>query len=410
MDTETVFEKMNNDAFYTIMSGYEIEYTHRDSKIRKVEQSWRLLRGIDGPVDYDKAFQLLSEVCSGKKKPSKRRPSKESVFRIPKLDDDEGFYAAESWDDIGLPVREYACSVEVGTPSIKPKIVVEKCMEDPDDVYALAHLLMAELCQMGKGRGKDPNEAIRQLRMADKYGVKRGERLENLARIMMRRILSEEDEATIADTVKSSVEIRDLYAEKGAKKGERYAIILHHTDGTESEIEVQGRNKLVYMLALMTTKRQDATRLRARLFYVHHEALVGLVDQARIKTNGIGNRSYGDWVNEFIYHEKPDNIDWRDRDGHEGKGMFSYDPQNYSMTKDKTNRKIAAAAISENEKETYQLKTKGNREKSFMYLQCSPDQIIIPESLIDFVDELPTDGYVMQCSPSETKWMPYRGE
>ena len=45
-----------------------------------------------------------------------------------------------------------------------------------------------------------------------------------------------------------------------------------------------------------------------------------------------------------------------------------------------------------------------------MFIPIASDQIIIPDSLMGFVKQLPDDETVKSFIPSQAKWMPYREE
>ena len=375
--------------------------------VSKVEKAQRLLTGAGGSADYDAAFELLQEVCFGKENEDcvlycmheEVRRYEYPTLKGPLL------MAAESIDDGILPrvSRRKTISNDSVFSAFRKKKEEHVERKKEDDVYALACYLMAKLYHEGKGTERDPNEAIRMLHLADQHGYKDAERLEKTARELMAQIISEEEEETIADTVESKVEIRDEYTQHG----ERYAIILHHADGSESEINLKGRNKLVYMLALMTALRSDATKLRARLFAAHHKSIVDLVKEMNI---GTGMRDYTDWVNEFIYKEKPENQHFRNSKGHDGEGRFTYDSHDYSLTKAQINKRISEIARNGEEEKTFCVMSKGSREQSFMFIPIASDQIIIPDSLMGFVKQLPDDETVKRFIPSQAKWMPYREE
>ena len=267
-------------------------------------------------------------------------------------------------------------------------------------LYARAYFLLAKLYYTGRGVEKDPNEAIRLLNMADRYGYKDPDNPEMTAKAAIEQIIKEEEEATIADTIRSYVEVRD----ERTRHGERYAIILHHADGRESELNIKGRNKLVYLLALMTTLRND-TKLRARLLTYHSKALLELVEDVNIST---GNKSYKDWLNECSYQKSP-----KDKDRYDFKDgeliSYVYDPRNYTLTKKKINTKIEKVC-SENERQIFGIESKGNKEKSYMYLKCAPEQVHLPDSLQDFVNDLPSDDKVLKRNPIHEIKMPYYGE
>ena len=403
MEKKQGSKKLNAEVLYNDILNYEIDgaafYGDVTAKVVKAQQ---LLRNSHGSADEKEAFRLLQEVCYGKKKSAKKRtPNPRPVIKyFYPIDDEQLMMAAEPLEDRDLPLRmgaSCACLERVEQPE---KVVVK---EKSDDALALAHLMLAEYFRMGRGAGKDPNEAIRMLRIADRYGSKQGARMEKMAKAMMNQIIEEEDEETIADTTKSYVEVRDVYQEKGIRKGDRYDIILHHADGTESEINVKGRNKLMYLLALMTMMRKDAAQLSPRMFDAHRGEIVKLVMEMNIDT---GIKSYADWVNEFVYKETEGGEDYRDTEGHEGEGLFSFCSDVYSNTLSYIKKSIRAASRNEEERKTFEVQSTKGRD-SVVFIGISPSQIRMPDSLMDFVKNLPTE---VPAKRPKSIWMPYYGE
>ncbi|MBR5083414.1 MAG: hypothetical protein IKX33_02350 [Prevotella sp.] len=417
MKKENATENQSMEALYNEVLNYVIDEASSPFA-SKVIEAQRLLKKARGKADYDKAFGLLQEVCGIKKKPAPRpMPTRRYINPyggvlmngINMLDNYA--MAAEVCDD-DLSIREssqsaYKPKADIGEP--KSKKDEDDYSEKDNDGYALAYSLMGFLLQKGELAGKDPNEAIRYLRIAQKFGGKKGEHLEQVAREMMQKIISAEDTAAVADTVKSYVEIRDLHSGYGYKKGERYAIILHHADGSESEMHLVGRNKLVYTLALMTVCGPQGTKLVPKLFISHRESLIQLVDQMRIKT---GTKSANDWLTDFVYKEQEGNEFLRrsmKNNDDDIEGCFTYDSLCYSQTKSPINKEIKKKSCSENEYETFELKTTGGN-KSYMYISISPEQVVIPDSLKDFVDKLPTPEEVDSFHRPDNMWCRIYGE
>lgn len=219
----------------------------------------------------------------------------------------------------------------------------------------------------------------------------------------MSQLITEQTISTKADTVNTSVEVREV----PKRKGERYSIVLHHADGSESELNLKGRNKLVYLLALMAEVSHRDVRLMAKMFVSHQELMVDLAKEIRINS---GEKSVEDWVLDFVYRENPDNEDFRDRDGHKGEGYFSYDSHNYSQTKLPINRELQRCTTGRTEEyKTFELKATGGR-MSYMHLSLSPDQIQLPDSLMAFVECLPTADEVeriMGRKKYKNRWRTY---
>ena len=148
-------------------------------------------------------------------------------------------------------------------------------------------------------------------------------------------------------------------------------------------------------------------RLMAKMFVSHQELMVDLAKEIRINS---GEKSVEDWVLDFVYRENPDNEDFRDRDGHKGEGYFSYDSHNYSQTKLPINRELQRCTTGRTEEyKTFELKTTGGR-MSYMHLSLSPDQIQLPDSLMAFVECLPTADEVeriMGRKKYKNRWRTY---
>lgn len=409
MEKEKNTENQSLEALYDKALNYVINKASSPFA-SKVIEAQRLLKKARYRAHYDRAFQLLQEVCGGKKEPISKPvwtrryplpfggilqngiPGLDSNYIISPDLDSYSVAAEPLYDD--LPIRESSQS------SYQPREHVERTKKHVDEaikkieeeyderydvVYALAFTLMGAMLKLGEYSVNDPNEAIRKLRIAQKIGGKKGEQLELLAREMMHEIISVEDAKTLVDTVKSSVEIVDLDSKSVHRRGERYAIVLHHADGRASEIHLTGRFKLMYTLALMMVCGCRGTKLVPRLFLAHKESLIRLVEQMRIPT---GRKSVEYWLSEFVYKEEEANQDLREEVNGVLTGVFSYNSNNYSQTRKYVNRAISEIAISENEYQTFELKTTGGN-KSYMFVSLSPEQVIIPESLKEFVDELP---------------------
>lgn len=406
-------QKHNAKGLYEMALNYDLPGFGGDvtDKVRKAQE---LLKGKDGRIDYTRAYELLQKACGikpkrerGEKKMyekiSHRRYLNDIIVRYRREDDDMLSMAAETDDSFFY--RNPFSPFGHAERSIEPQKPKENETEK-EYALALARIMMAEMLRTAKGTGKDPNEAIRMLRMVEKYGVKRGGQLEQMAREMMEQIIDEEDEATIADTMNCSVEVR----EGMRRNGERYSIILHHADGSESELNLKGRNKLVYLLALMAEVSHHDVRLMAKMFVSHQELMVDLAKEIRINT---GEKSLEEWVLDFVYKESPDNEHLRNEDGHEGEGYFSYDSHNYSQTILPIKRELKKCTNGRTEEfKTFELKATGG-QTSYTYLSLSPNQIQLPESLRAFVEYLPSASEVnriMERMQYRNRWIHYYDE
>ena len=402
-------KNQNAKALYDLILNYQIEGAQRGGIAQKVTRAQELLKNSHGPADEKEAFRLLEEVCYGKTSTKKDLSVRRYGYSF---DDERLSMAAEPFDDLSLS-RGLPQGLPQGIPSIfsrigrsipKPKQDVDYVddveEEVSDDTLYVIYTLAAALHRLGKGTGKDPNEAIRMLRIAEKCGSEQGARVEELAHKVMEEIIEEEDEETIADTTKSYVEVRDLYQENGMKKGNRYIIILHHADGGESVINFGGRPMLVYLLVLMTTKRQEAAPLSPRMINANHKTIVALVKKMMIRITTDENY----WVDEFIYKEKEGNEYLRNSKGHEGQGCFSFCSDRYSNTITLINDRVKKAALNEQEMNAFLPQTTGGRD-SVMFIGISPSQIHLPDSLLEDMNALKKRGEVPKDRPDH-KWIP----
>lgn len=245
-------------------------------------------------------------------------------------------------------------------------IYIEDPLHDINNyTYAKAYYLLAHLYYSGNGVKEDPNEAIRLLNVAENLGHKD-------ATTFRDKIISEADHSEIADTVDSYMEIRYfLHGRKGplARMG-KYAIILHHADGTESEVFFhQERSKFMYLLLLITTKYK--THISTKFFYLKRNELIELARQLAVDEN-----SYGKWIDEFIYIN----------------GVFNNDGYSQGATGIKDSLKNKKNELTPEEIKTYMRKyiPKGP-DGSFSFLELNPEQIEIPSELNWFINSgLPT--------------------
>jgi hypothetical protein len=251
--------------------------------------------------------------------------------------------------------------------------------------YAKANYLLGVLFNAGDGGKPDPNEAIRRLRMADKLGYSNTEHPNETAAALLEKIIGSTAHDEIQDTIDSYVEIRD----ENPRTGERYQVYIHHADGSESRIKFQGRDKFFYILCLMVAyKGPSVSGLTTRHFQLLKPQLMKLAEQIRIYYD-----SYFQWIDEFIYSER----------GCEhlcinNEHVFGWNTHTYSVALNHSKKHVAEACISQEEKRIFvQNSTKGKNSISTLALDAK--QIIIPDSLMDFLDELPTPEEIASCNP-----------
>ena len=257
----------------------------------------------------------------------------------------------------------------------------ELFFEDPLDTvnlshYAKAYYLLAILCYTGNGTKKDPSEAIRLLRTADKYGyVNEDASAEPLETLLERWKNASADEG-IQDTVDCQVEIR----EKAQEKGERYDVVLLHADGTETIVNIMGRNKFIYILTLLITKKgKSIAGLTTKVFSCMRNELEELAERMKVRPTG-GN--YNQWIREFIYQE------YREKEDGPLDKRYRFYTHKYSQALTDTN-KCLNTSCSDEEYETFKLSSSRSQD-SITTIPIEPSQIVVPESLYTFLDKIPT--------------------
>lgn len=258
--------------------------------------------------------------------------------------------------------------------------------EDPlDEInlkhYAKAYYLLGLLNYSGNGTKKDAGEAIRLLRIADKLGYVNDAAPDKTAEKLLTRILENAQEEDIRDTVDCYVEVREA-----TSRGERYQVVLHHADGSESVVNFKGRNKFVYILALLIAHEGNSVYgLTTTHFEYMQDDLVKMAEDANVNTD-----SYKDWINEFVYAEKEENQVWRDYK-EDGSYLATYSPYpyRYSNAFSHANTAIKNCCISDEEYETFRMRSTGGK-KAVITMSLDASQIELPDSLMEYLDCLPT--------------------
>ena len=258
--------------------------------------------------------------------------------------------------------------------------------------YATACYLLATMYHAGRGVKHDANEAIRLLQLADKYGYK--DEKGGTAESLMEQIMAETPVDEIRHTVKSTIEVKELYRGVLRSRRMRYAIILHHADGKSEELKFNTKRQwLVYVLALMFASCHDRNRaLMTRYFPYAHQELCELA--AHI---GICVKSGIDaWIDEFTY---------REAEGYRknGRGYFEYNNGRYSDAVSGVKKLLRKHCVNDDEYETFRLHTSGGR-RSVAFVAAPPQQIILPDSLDNFVKSLPTIEELLGYEPKD-KWI-----
>lgn len=278
-------------------------------------------------------------------------------------------------------------------------------MEDPlDEInlehYAKAYYLLGTLTYAGKGSdGGDASKAIAMLRMADKLGYHNDDAPEETAEKILNRIIDTSEKEEICDAVDCYVEIRER-----TDKGERYDVVLHHADGTESVVKFKGRNKFIYILALLIAHEgKSVCGMTTTHFAYIREDLAKMAETTRINV-----QSYINWIDEFLYAEKDEAKDLRDPIGEgEAIGRCSLWPYRYSNAFSGANRAIKNCCVSDDEYETFKMRSTGGRQ-SITTMALDYSQIEIPDSLEDYLDILPTQKEIAGHVPEKTRKLPVR--
>jgi len=261
--------------------------------------------------------------------------------------------------------------------------------------YAKAYYLLGTLYYAGKGPdGSNPTKAIAMLRMADRLGYEGdGMSPEDL----ISKIVGEAEKKDIQDATDCYVEVRE---HKG--KGERYDVMIHHADGTETPVKFVGRNKFIYLLALLIAHEgKSVAGLTTAHFSYMRESLADMAETLCVETD-----SCSDWIDEFVYAETDDAKDLRDSPGHEGECYCSPSSYRYSNAFSGANRAIRNAC-SGDEYEMFRLRSTGGRY-AVAGLALDSSQIELPDSLMEYLDELPTQKEIIGVKVDGKKWLPIK--
>lgn len=275
-------------------------------------------------------------------------------------------------------------------------------MEDPLDElnlkhYAKAYYLLGKLYYADKGNGgANPSKAIAMLRMADKLGYE-GEELS--PEKVIDKIVEETEKEDVQDATDCHVVVRE---ENDGR--ERYKVVLHHADGTESVVKFKGRNKFIYILALLIAKEgRSVCGLTTAHFSYMREDLKDIANhlQVRVDTN-----SYSEWIDEFIYANKGEiyGRSVEEQKEHEYEEYYSLFPYRYSNAFSGANRAIKACCKSDDEFETFKLRSTGGKN-AITTMSLGFSQIKLPDSLMDYLDSLPTQKDLENHKILKAKWM-----
>jgi hypothetical protein len=270
--------------------------------------------------------------------------------------------------------------------------------EEDLPLYAKAYYLLATLYYSGSGTDKNTGESIRLLRMADRLGYTNEEKPEETAEKFLSKVIQESEKEDISDTVDCYVEVRE-----DSHKGERYQVVLHHADGEESVVRFQGRNKFLYLLALLVGHEgKSVNGLTTKHFSYMRDDLSDMASDVRVDT-----KSYEEWIDEFIYAEDENAQSMRRAEQFQTLGYCSYNPYRYSNAFSGANRAIKACCLTNEEFETFKLRSTGGRS-AVTTISLDSSQIELPNSLQVYLDCLPTQKEIANYRPKASVWLPVK--
>lgn len=351
-------EKDEKKAFELYKEG--AEQNDLRSKVLLAES---MIEGWGTSHDCSKAFQVLKNICNDEKK------YREDLVTMTMCEDKNGY-------------------VFLNDP-----LDVEKLKH-----YAKAYYMLALLYYSGSGTKKNGGEAIRLLRVAEKLGYE-NESIEKL----LHKITKESADKDVRDTVNCFVEVREANRKVGKKVGERYDVVIHHADGTETVVGFKGRNKFFYVLALLTAYQGGSVSgLTTKHFSFMRDDLRNLASEFCINTY-----SYEDWIDEFIYVEKPEAMNQRGiGDDQKTYCYCSFSSSKYSNASTAANTAIGKCCKGE-EYETFMLR-RISFKPAVTTISIAPSQIVLPESLKKYLDKLPTTDEICKHKPKGVKWIPLK--
>jgi len=264
------------------------------------------------------------------------------------------------------------------------------------ETYAKAYYLLGTLYYAGKGTGgANPTKAIVMLRMADRLGYE-GEGLS--PEDLISKIVGEAEKKDIQDATDCYVEVRE-----DSHKGERYQVVLHHANGEESVVKFQGRNKFLYLLALLVGHEgKSVNGLTTKHFSYMRDDLSDMASDVRVDT-----KSYEEWIDEFIYAENENAQSMRRAEQFQTLGYCSYNPYRYSNAFSGANRAIKACCLNNEEFETFRLRSTGGRH-AVTTVSLDTSQIVLPNSILVYLDCLPTQKEIANYRPKASVYLPVK--
>ena len=226
--------------------------------------------------------------------------------------------------------------------------------EEDLPLYAKAYYLLATLYYSGSGTDKNTGESIRLLRMADRLGYTNEEKPEETA--------------------------------------EKFLVV-----------RFQGRNKFLYLLALLIAHEgKSVNGLTTKHFSYMRDDLSDMASDVRVDT-----KSYEEWIDEFIYAEDENAQSMRRAEQFQTLGYCSYNPYRYSNAFSGANRAIKACCLTNEEFESFKLRSTGGRS-AVTTISLDSSQIELPNSLQVYLDCLPTQKEIANYRPKASVWLPVK--
>lgn len=330
--------------------------TEMGDKRAKISLAECYIEGCGTRYDDKQAFNILTSICN------EEDNYRKNLVTVTSRDNEKGttFYE-DPFDDFNLPL------------------------------YAKAYYLLGKLYYADKGKdGASATKAIAMLRTAEKLGYKDEEMP---PKMLIEKIMSETEEAEVKEAMNCFVEVR----ERNGLKGELYEVVLHHADGDEDVVDFKGRNKFLYIMALMTTRKgKEAGGLTTIHFDLMRERLAQLVQDCKVNVNG-----YKEWIDEFLYDSQIE----RDENNRR-RICMKRTASKYSNASHGANNVIKTCCWTKDEYEIFRLRSTGGRF-AMTTIALEPEQIILPEALLDFMKYLPTKEELENYKVEKVKFVSY---
>lgn len=121
----------------------------------------------------------------------------------------------------------------------------------------------------------------------------------------------------------------------------------------------------------------------------------------------VDTKSYEEWIDEFIYAEDEAAQSMRKAEQFQTLGYCSYNPYRYSNAFSGANRAIKACCLTNEEFETFKLRSTGGRS-AVTTISLDSSQIEMPNSLQAYLDCLPTQKEIANFRPKASVWLPVK--